>query len=54
MSHIERVAKRDGVSFAEAARRCGKKGARVRRNRRREALGLTAVQSTWAWKRDFE
>ena len=51
---IERVARVRGCSFYEAARWLGRCGGRRRRAQRAEAARLTAVRSTWAWKRDFE
>lgn len=57
-ARIARVARVRGISFFEAARVVGKRGATRLRARRfgvaRAARELTRLQSTWHWRRDFE
>lgn len=54
-SRIEIEAKRRGISFFEAAALLGRRGARVRNERRRAKLAqLTRARESWAWRRDFE
>ncbi len=54
MARIDALAKREGISFREAAARCGRKGARRRVAKARDGLRLTAAKTAWWWKKDFE
>jgi hypothetical protein len=52
IERAEILALREGVSFSEAARRCGRKGNSVRRAKAREARRLAEMQARAAqWKR---
>ena len=54
-ARIETLARREGISFREAARLVGRKGARVRRDRRRPLVQVQRPVGRYWWEdRDDE
>jgi hypothetical protein len=53
-ARIEMLARREGISFREAARLVGRKGARVRREREHATREAARPRARYWWQRDLE